>query len=79
MGHPPQRQHAQLGDPARPERHSPGAIVVPERGAAGHTLAGDNFINLRDALDSGTISPGDRLLLFAYGFGAHWTSLAVEA
>ena len=45
----------------------------------GHTLAGDNFINLRDALDSGTISPGDRLLLFAYGFGAHWTSLAVEA
>ncbi len=46
---------------------------------AGHTLAGDNFINLADALDSGAIAPGERLLLFSYGFGAHWTGLAVEA
>lgn len=45
----------------------------------GHTLAGDNFINLRDALDSGSVGPGDRLLLFSYGYGAHWTALAVEA
>jgi 3-oxoacyl-[acyl-carrier-protein] synthase III len=45
----------------------------------GHTLAGDNFINLSDALESGEVQPGDRLLLFAYGFGAHWTALAVEA
>ncbi len=45
----------------------------------GHTLAGDNFINLCDALESGDVQPGDRLLLFAYGFGAHWTALAVEA
>jgi 3-oxoacyl-[acyl-carrier-protein] synthase-3 len=45
----------------------------------GHTLAGDNFINLRDALESGAITPGDRLLLFSYGYGAHWTALAVEA
>ncbi len=45
----------------------------------GHTLAGDNFINLRDALDAGCITPGDRLLLFSYGYGAHWTALAVEA
>jgi 3-oxoacyl-[acyl-carrier-protein] synthase-3 len=45
----------------------------------GHTLAGDNFINLRDALDSGAITPGDRVLLFAYGYGAHWTGLAIEA
>lgn len=45
----------------------------------GHTLAGDNFINLCDALESGEVKPGDRLLLFAYGFGAHWTALAVEA
>ena len=45
----------------------------------GHTLAGDNFINLRDALDAGAITPGDRLLLFSYGYGAHWTALAVEA
>ena len=45
----------------------------------GHTLAGDNFINYRDALDSGEIEPGQRILLFSYGFGAHWTGVAVEA
>ena len=45
----------------------------------GHTLAGDNFINLHDALSAGAITPGDRLLLFSYGYGAHWTALAVEA
>jgi len=45
----------------------------------GHTLAGDNFINLRDALEDGSVQPGNRLLLFSYGFGAHWTALAIEA
>ena len=45
----------------------------------GHTLAGDNFINYRDALDGGCIQPGHRVVLFSYGFGAHWTGIAVEA
>jgi 3-oxoacyl-[acyl-carrier-protein] synthase-3 len=45
----------------------------------GHTLAGDNFINLADALANGDIAKGERLLLFSYGYGAHWTALAVEA
>lgn len=45
----------------------------------GHTLAGDNFINLADALDSGRIEPRAKVLLFAYGYGAHWTALALEA
>jgi 3-oxoacyl-[acyl-carrier-protein] synthase III len=45
----------------------------------GHTLAGDNFINLRDAAAAGAIVPGHRLLLFSYGYGAHWTALAVAA
>ncbi len=45
----------------------------------GHTLAGDNFINLRDAVDEQSVSPGDRLLLFSYGYGAHWTALTIEA
>ena len=45
----------------------------------GHTLAGDNFINYRDALDGGCIKPGQRVVLFSYGFGAQWTGLAVEA
>jgi 3-oxoacyl-[acyl-carrier-protein] synthase-3 len=45
----------------------------------GHTLAGDNFINLSDALAAGAVTPGQKVLLFAYGFGAHWTGLALEA
>jgi 3-oxoacyl-[acyl-carrier-protein] synthase-3 len=45
----------------------------------GHTLAGDNFINYRDALDGGCIEPGQRVVLFSYGFGAQWTGVAVEA
>lgn len=45
----------------------------------GHTLAGDNFINLADAIAAGQIESGDKLLLFSYGYGAHWTALAVEA
>lgn len=45
----------------------------------GHTLAGDNFINYRDAIDAGDIEAGQRILLFSYGFGAHWTGVAVEA
>jgi len=45
----------------------------------GHTLAGDNLINYRDALDAGAVEPGQRVLLFSYGFGAHWTGVAVEA
>jgi 3-oxoacyl-[acyl-carrier-protein] synthase-3 len=45
----------------------------------GHTLAGDNFINYRDAIDGGCIEPGHKVVLFSYGFGAHWTGIAVEA
>lgn len=45
----------------------------------GHTLAGDNFINLADALECGDVVSGQKLLLFSYGYGAHWTALAVEA
>ena len=44
-----------------------------------HTLAGDNFINLKDALESGSVREGEKLLLFSYGYGAHWTGLAIEA
>lgn len=45
----------------------------------GHTLAGDNFINLADATREGAVRPGDRALLFSYGYGAHWTAIAMEA
>jgi 3-oxoacyl-[acyl-carrier-protein] synthase-3 len=45
----------------------------------GHTLAGDNFINYRDAIDGGCIKRGQRVVMFSYGFGAQWTGVAVEA
>lgn len=45
----------------------------------GHVIAADNFINLKDAGDSGAIHPGDRLLLFNYGFGANWACMVIEA
>lgn len=48
-------------------------------GRKGHVIAADNFINLKDAWDQGRIRPGDRLLLFNFGFGANWSCLALEA
>lgn len=40
--------------------------------AKGHTIAADNIINLCDAARLGRIRPGDHLMLFSFGFGAHW-------
>jgi len=45
----------------------------------GHTLAGDNFINLADAIDAGALRAGEKALLFSFGYGAHWTGIALEA
>lgn len=58
-----------------------GATPIWDRNIAriGHTLAGDNFINLADAVECGDVVSGQKLLLFSYGYGAHWTALAVEA
>jgi 3-oxoacyl-[acyl-carrier-protein] synthase-3 len=44
----------------------------------GHTIASDNLVNLRDLLDSGRVSPGERLLLFTFGFGLNWSCIVVE-
>jgi 3-oxoacyl-[acyl-carrier-protein] synthase-3 len=44
----------------------------------GHTIASDNLLNLRDLLDSGRVRDGDRLLLFTFGFGLHWSCMVVE-
>jgi 3-oxoacyl-[acyl-carrier-protein] synthase-3 len=45
----------------------------------GHVIAADNFINLKDASDSGRIAKGDRLLLFNFGFGANWACMVLDA
>jgi len=44
----------------------------------GHTIAADNFINLKDATDDGLIKKGQKMLLFTFGFGANWSSLILE-
>jgi 3-oxoacyl-[acyl-carrier-protein] synthase-3 len=44
----------------------------------GHTIAADNFINLKDATDDGLIKHGQKLLLFTFGFGANWSCLILE-
>ena len=44
----------------------------------GHTIASDNLLNLRDLLDSGRVREGDRLLLFTFGYGLHWSCMVVE-
>jgi 3-oxoacyl-[acyl-carrier-protein] synthase III len=44
----------------------------------GHTIAADPFINLRDAVEEGRVQRGDHLLLFSFGFGAHWSAMVLE-
>jgi 3-oxoacyl-[acyl-carrier-protein] synthase III len=44
----------------------------------GHVIAADNWINLRDAIDTGSLSHGDKLLLFTFGFGASWACMVLE-
>lgn len=44
----------------------------------GHTIASDNILNLRDAIDGGRVAKGDKLLLFTFGFGLNWSCMVVE-
>ena len=48
-------------------------------GRKGHVIAADNFINLKDAIDSGRLRSGERALLFNFGFGAAWAAMVIEA
>lgn len=47
-------------------------------GAKGHTIAADNIINLLDAIQSRRIRRGDYVLLFTFGFGAHWACMVLQ-
>ena len=47
--------------------------------AKGHSIASDNIVNLKDALDSGQIKKGQNVMLFNYGFGANWTCAILKA
>jgi len=43
-----------------------------------HVIAADNWINLKDAATAGKLCPGDKLLLFTFGFGANWACMILE-
>lgn len=44
----------------------------------GHTIASDNILNMRDAIDCGRVRSGDKLLLFTFGFGLNWSCMVVQ-
>ena len=48
---------------------------IPKKG---HVIGADNWINLKDAMTSGALKPGDKLLAFNFGFGANWTATLIE-
>ena len=45
----------------------------------GHTIAADSFLLLEEAVATGAVRPGMRVLLFTYGFGSSWCALLLEA
>jgi 3-oxoacyl-[acyl-carrier-protein] synthase-3 len=47
--------------------------------AKGHSIASDNIVNLKDALDRGLVRKGQNVMLFNYGFGANWTCAILRA
>jgi 3-oxoacyl-[acyl-carrier-protein] synthase III len=47
-------------------------------GRKGHTIAADGVINLEDAVGRGLVKRGDYVLLFTFGFGAHWACMILQ-
>jgi 3-oxoacyl-[acyl-carrier-protein] synthase-3 len=37
-----------------------------------HSVGADNYINLKDLLDAGRLSPGQVVMMYSFGVGAHW-------
>lgn len=56
----------------------PGKLFSGNIARVGHTIAADTIVNLRDAEDAGVLHPGDRLLLFTFGFGLNWACMVLE-
>lgn len=44
----------------------------------GHVIAADNWINLKDATQLNRLKPGDKFLMFNFGFGANWAATVLE-
>jgi 3-oxoacyl-[acyl-carrier-protein] synthase-3 len=51
----------------------------PSMARTGHVISADNVINLKALADSGTLSPGDRILTFMAGYGSNWQCALLEA
>jgi 3-oxoacyl-[acyl-carrier-protein] synthase-3 len=43
-----------------------------------HSIAADNFINLKDALEEGRLAQGQHTMLYTFGLGAHWGCMVLE-
>lgn len=55
-----------------------GKIYTTNIARCGHSIAADNFINMKDALSEGSIRRGQNVLLFGFGLGAHWSIMLVD-
>lgn len=45
---------------------------------AGHTVSLDSFLNTKLSIDNNDIEDGDMVLVFGFGFGAHWCAMLME-
>jgi 3-oxoacyl-[acyl-carrier-protein] synthase III len=57
----------------------PESRLFQPRERIGHTIAADSFLLLQEAVATGAVRPGMKLLLFTYGFGSSWCALVLEA
>lgn len=56
----------------------PGKVWTSNIAEVGHTVTCDHVINLSAMEAAGEIEPGDRLLVFTFGFGAAWSAAVLE-
>ncbi|MBL8573838.1 MAG: hypothetical protein JNM13_09190 [Hyphomicrobiaceae bacterium] len=54
-------------------------VYLGNIGAIGHSIAADNFINLKDIRDRNLIEAGAPMLMYTFGLGAHWGCMVLEA
>ena len=43
-----------------------------------HSVGADNYINFKDLLDEGRLKPGNIVLMYSFGVGAHWASQLIR-
>jgi 3-oxoacyl-[acyl-carrier-protein] synthase-3 len=53
-------------------------VMSPSMPDAGHIISGDNIVNLRLLVDSGSLKSGDVLLLVMAGYGMNWQCTLLE-